>query len=164
MNLKLALAFEPDNLEVRRLIQEVTQEVAGTNLDPLRNATAQKSFDAGCAAELKADVETAIRSFEIALKHEESPVVMNRLAVLLATKRQAYERADALLERASALAPSTELYESNRLRLRARAASAPLPVAPARGSRAPKEKPEARPSLFGSLFGRPKTGKGGGDA
>lgn len=164
MNLKLALAFEPDNLEVRRLIQEVTQETAGTNVDPLRNATAQKNFDAGCAAELKADVETAIRCFEIALKHEESPVVMNRLGILLGTKRQAYERADSLLERASALAPSNEVYASNRLRLRARAASAPPPVAPTRASRAPREKIEARPSLFGGLFGRPKTGRGSGDA
>jgi hypothetical protein len=88
---------------------------------------------------------------------------MNRLAVLLATKRQAYDRADTLLERASALSPSTELYAKNRLRLRARAALAPAPVAPSRQSKAPKDK-EARPSLFGSLFGRSKTGRGSGDA
>lgn len=150
MNLKLAMALDPQNMEVRRLLLEVVKETSGASLPRLKDPTAQMHVEAGCAAELKSSVDVAIRSFEIALKLCEEPAVMRRLAILLIKKRS-YPRARALLERAVALAPSDPIYAASLAKVIARSEELPPQVAP-RGARA--RPPVRKPGLFGSLLAR----------
>ncbi|MFO0728913.1 MAG: tetratricopeptide repeat protein [Myxococcota bacterium] len=155
-SLKLAMAFDPQNMEVRRLLSELNAELSAASCPKLSRAAAQKAFEEACAAEQKGDVEAAIRGFEIALKHGPEAAAMNRLAILLATRRREVSRAEELLERAIQLAPATKIYVRNLERIRAGLPPAPkTPSVPPRPKKAPRAKRlEARPSLLGGLFGR----------
>ncbi|MFO0723054.1 MAG: hypothetical protein U1E65_04655 [Myxococcota bacterium] len=161
MNLKLAIAFDPSNQIYQRLFMDLADEGAGKHLPRLKEAKAQKAFDEGCEAELKADIDGALKFFETSLKLSNDPIVMNRMAVLLATRKKYYSRAEELLMKAVAAAPHSEIYKSNLLKIQERAAAEPPP--PEKEAKKKKKKdgsakgkdkkaPERRTSFFGGMF------------
>ena len=166
MNVKLAIALDPSNTQYQQLFFALADHAAGKNLPKLKSAEAQQAFEEGCQAEVRADVESAIRCFERALQHSEEAIVLNRLAVLLATRKKAFVRARALLTRAIELAPASAIYRRNldkivtshqalseqqkAVELKSREPTPP-PVDPF-AAPAPKAKPRSK-SFLATLFG-----------
>lgn len=114
MKIKLAIALDPNNLDYQRLFFELGERAGPANhLRRMSSPEAQRAFEEGCAAELKNELDRAILSFERSLSHAEEPMVLNRLGVLLATRKRAFARARAALERAVELDPDSSVYQSN---------------------------------------------------
>lgn len=155
MNLKLALAFDPSNQTYQHALAKLVEErrsTASVAPRPL-SARAQRAYDEGCAQEMRGEIDDAVRSFEDSLLHGESPMVLNRLGVLLAMKRQDFACAEALLRRAVQLAPTSAVYAHNLAKIAASRTAEPgkraaPPVVPG------PTKVARRVSIFRRLFGR----------
>jgi hypothetical protein len=119
MNLKLAVAFDPENVTYQEAFAQLgqaqlsTASVASNDAAPTQRPAAQKAYDEGCAAEAAGDVDRAVRLFEAALRLGEDPLILNRLGVVLAMRRSDVRRGQQLLERAVALAPMNPVYTHN---------------------------------------------------
>lgn len=119
MNLKLAVAFDPENVTYQEAFAQLgqaqlsTASVASNDAAPTQRPAAQKAYDEGCAAEAAGDVDRAVRLFEAALRLGEDPLILNRLGVVLAMRRSDVRRGQQLLERAVVLAPMNPVYTHN---------------------------------------------------
>jgi Flp pilus assembly protein TadD len=119
MNLKLAVAFDPENATYQEAFAQLGQaqlshaSLASNDAAPTQRPAAQKAYDEGCAAEAAGDVDRAVRLFEAALRLGEDPLILNRLGVVLAMRRNDVRRGQQLLERAVALAPMNPVYTHN---------------------------------------------------
>ncbi|MEM7676017.1 MAG: hypothetical protein AAF449_08440, partial [Myxococcota bacterium] len=69
-------------------------------------------------AEHRGQVDDCIRLLEQAVANSRQAVYLNRLGVILATKKGAYSRAQALLEEAARLKPSNATYTRNLQKIR----------------------------------------------
>lgn len=114
MNLKLALAFSPDDERFQGLFAQLTQtKVPPKNRTLLRHPQAQAYFEAATKAEMAGEINRTVELLERALKHGEEAAVLNRLGVILAMKKKEFARAQRLLERASELDPKNPAYLHN---------------------------------------------------
>lgn len=154
MNLKLALAFDPTNLEYQQAFDQLGQAVVVASDDPLArlHPQAKKAFEDGCTAEAAGDLERAIRSFERALRQGDEPVVLNRLGVVLAMKKGEWRRGQELLAKAVELAPDNPIYLHNLTKILSRAAAEDL--GSKSGVKASPEPPKPRGSFWMRLFGK----------
>lgn len=119
MNLKLAVAFDPENATYQEAfaqlgqVQASTASLASNEAAPTQRPAAQRAYDEGCAAEASGDIDRAVRMFEAALRLGDDPLILNRLGVVLAMRRSDVRRGQQLLERAVALAPMNPVYTHN---------------------------------------------------
>lgn len=119
MNLKLAVAFDPDNATYQEAFAQLgqaqlsTASIASNDAAPTQRPAAQKAYDEGCAAEAAGDIDRAVRLFEAALRLGDDPLILNRLGVVLAMRRGDVKRGQQLLYRAVELAPMNPVYTHN---------------------------------------------------
>lgn len=123
MNLKLAVAFDPDNATYHEAFAQLGQAQTVGAEPMISRPAAQKAYDEACAAEARGDVDKAIKLMESALRLGDDPVILNRLGVVLSMRRGDTKRAQTLLSRAVELAPSNPVYTHNLSKVLAQAAS-----------------------------------------
>ncbi|MFO0726809.1 MAG: hypothetical protein U1E65_23695 [Myxococcota bacterium] len=122
MNMKLALTFDPAN----ELYHEAYQELL--KAAPIGTATAAVSrarelYDKATHAEKLGRFDDAIDLLEQAIVESKDPAFYNRLGVLLAMKKNEFERAQSLIETALGMSPGNATYEHNLSKVLQRAAA-----------------------------------------
>jgi tetratricopeptide (TPR) repeat protein len=144
MNMKLALTFDPTNELYARAFEEIAAnpEAAPKASSPGRTR-ARELYDAATEAENEGDYDEAIHLLEKAIGVSKQAAFHNRLGVILAMKKQEFERAQTLIEKAIELSPGNPTYERNLQKI--------LSMAATHGMR--KQKKAKRGGLLG-LFGR----------
>ncbi|MEL7369390.1 MAG: hypothetical protein AAFN74_10790 [Myxococcota bacterium] len=146
LNMKLALAFEPDNVEYQEAFKALEDDPAArarTPSDVVRSA--RDYFEEAKEAEHRGQIDDCVQLLEKAVVHSRQAVYLNRLGVMLATKKGAYARAQALLEEATKLKPGNATYARNLQKIRYLASSEE-----GRGA-APRE---LKTGILQGLFGR----------
>jgi tetratricopeptide (TPR) repeat protein len=115
MNLKLAIAFDPHNREYKDAFRALADAPATASDAPPRplHAAAAKLYDEAGKAEANGELDRAVRLLDRALQTSKEPVVMNRLGVILATRKHDYRRAQELLEAAVEIDPHNSAYTHN---------------------------------------------------
>lgn len=111
MNMKLAIALDPDNQEYATLYVDLLAEKPAPSL--IDHVGAQQLFDDAARSESAGDHERAIVTLEKALKLSRHPIVLNRLGVLYASKRRDFAKSKELLEAAVEAAPHNLAYVQN---------------------------------------------------
>ncbi|MEM7677488.1 MAG: hypothetical protein AAF449_15925, partial [Myxococcota bacterium] len=114
MNVKLALTFDPTNELYMTALNELNKDPAAKprSMSNVRSEGRQL-YDQATEAEQRGDIDRAVELLEKALKKSRRAPFLNRLGVLLATKKRHFERAQVLLEEAIELNPSNTTYERN---------------------------------------------------
>lgn len=140
MNLKLAAAFQPDRETIRRLFDELAREGEAPPPTP-RHAAASALYAKATDAEDRGGIDEAIGLLERALKADRDPVILNRLGVLLATRKRDLARAQTLLEEAVQEAPQNPAYMHNLSKVLVRTVDVDAPREP-------------KGSFWGRVFGR----------
>jgi hypothetical protein len=153
MNLKLAIAFDPHNEKYQEAFSQLANLSSPTEPGPrvVHNA-AQKLYEDACIAETAGDIDKAIKLLETGLRHGEDPILLNRLGVVVATKKRQFLRAQELLQRAIELAPQNPVYTHNLSKILGLAASRDVERAASSPGREPQTK--KRGSFWQRLFGR----------
>jgi tetratricopeptide (TPR) repeat protein len=123
MNLKLAVAFHPNNPVYQALFRSLVDAPAPqvTEPKPLHGAAA-KLYEEAERAEAGGELDRTIRLLERALQVSKEAVILNRLGVILATKKRDFGRAQELLEAAVELDPQNAAYVHNLSKILAAAA------------------------------------------
>lgn len=111
MNLKLAIALDPDNQQYAALYIDLLAERPPPSL--IDHVGAEQLFHEATQAEGEGDFERAIAVLEKAIKLSRHPVLLNRAGVLYATKRRDFAKAKELLEAAVEAAPYNPAYVHN---------------------------------------------------
>lgn len=111
MNLKLAIALDPDNQGYAALYVDLLAEKPPTAL--IDHPGAQQLFNEATAAESAGEFERAMGILEKAIKLSRHPVLLNRLGVLYATKKREFAKAREMLEAAVEAAPYNPAYVHN---------------------------------------------------
>ncbi|MEL7240424.1 MAG: hypothetical protein AAGK78_16320, partial [Planctomycetota bacterium] len=112
--MKLALTFDPSNELYRTALEELNRDPAAKprSMSNVRSE-GRILYDKATEAEQRGDIDRAVELLEKALKKSRRAPFLNRLGVLLATKKKQFERAQVLLEEAIELNPSNTTYERN---------------------------------------------------
>jgi hypothetical protein len=111
MNLKLAIALDPDNQHYAALYLDLLAEKPPSAL--IDHVGGQQLFNEATSAESAGDFDRAISILEKAIKLSRHPVLLNRLGVLYATKRRDFVKAKEMLEGAVEAAPYNPAYVHN---------------------------------------------------
>lgn len=115
MNMKLALTFDPKNRDYLHAFDKLSKipESHAKSGGGGAKSKAREYYDKATEAENRGDWDGAIEFLERALKESEQGAFYNRLGVLVATKKQRFDDAQAYIEKALELQPSNPLYERN---------------------------------------------------
>ncbi|MBI2377077.1 MAG: hypothetical protein HYV07_23960 [Deltaproteobacteria bacterium] len=140
LSLRIARALDPEDASLSKLLESAQRvQTVSTNDPELRN-----EFEEALRAEEKGRLDTAIALLEKALEKRRDAVVLNRLGVILSTRRRNLRRARDLLEEAARLAPENPTYAHNLSKIERMLA--------------PRAQPPARPpppqGLLRRIFGR----------
>lgn len=111
MNLKLAIALDPDNQQYAALFIDLLAERPPPSL--IDHVGAEQLFHEATQAEGEGDFDRAIAVLEKAIKLSRHPVLLNRAGVLYATKKRDFVKAKELLEAAVEAAPYNPAYVHN---------------------------------------------------
>lgn len=123
MNLKLAVAFDPNNPAYQALFRSLIDAPAPQTIEPKPlHGAAAKLYEEAERAEAGGELDRTIRLLERALQVSKEAVILNRLGVILATKRRDFVRAQDLLEAAVELDPQNAAYVHNLSKILAAAA------------------------------------------
>lgn len=146
-NIKLALAFEPYSALLDRTLRMLVRELASAARGPTPKAKVNALFEKAGRAEMR-DPEGAIALLEEAIEIEPDARVLNRLGVILAMRKQNYERGRSLLEQAIRLSPENDTYRHNLEKV--------LMMASACEEEERRNQPKPRKSVFG-LFSKKRS-------
>ncbi len=123
MNLKLAVAFHPHNPVYQALFRSLVDAPAPQSIEPRPlHGAAAKLYEEAERAEAGGELDRTIRLLERALQVSKEAVILNRLGVILATKKRDFGRAQELLEAAVELDPQNAAYVHNLSKVLAAAA------------------------------------------
>ncbi|MCB9650015.1 MAG: hypothetical protein H6730_26020 [Deltaproteobacteria bacterium] len=126
MNMKLAITFDPTNELYAEALEELSKNPdasRGSPQGPPGRSRAREYYDAATEAENIGDVDKAIELLEKAVAESRQAVFLNRLGVILATKRKDFLRAQDLIQQAIELSPGNATYEKNLHKVLSRAAT-----------------------------------------
>ena len=112
MNLKLALTYEKDNIELKNVLSDLVR-VGKPVEKPSADQEATRLFHMAAEEEAKENVDRAIELLEQAIARSAEAPFFNRLGVIVATKKHDLSRARQLIERAIALDPENKTYRNN---------------------------------------------------
>lgn len=115
MNLKLAVAFDPENATYQALFKAlIAAPEAPTPTSPRpAHGAAAKLYEEAERAEAKGEIDRTVRLLERALLASREAVILNRLGVILATRKHELLRAQRLLEEAIEQDSSNPAYVHN---------------------------------------------------
>jgi tetratricopeptide (TPR) repeat protein len=111
-NIKLALAFDPMDSELRTAMRLISDEVASATRGESRSSKAAALFEKASREEAH-NVDQAIEDLEEALSLWPDARYYNRLGVILAMRKRDLVRGAQLLEKAVSLSPTTDTYRHN---------------------------------------------------
>jgi len=122
MNMKLAISFDSSNSLYHEAYQELLKAA------PIGSANAAVSrarelYDKATTAEKLSRFDEAIELLEQAIEESKDPAFFNRLGVLLAMKKNEFDRAQSLIETALEMSPGNSTYEHNLSKVLQRAAA-----------------------------------------
>jgi tetratricopeptide (TPR) repeat protein len=122
MNMKLAISFDSSNNLYHESYQELLKAA------PIGSANAAVSrarelYDKATTAEKLGRFDEAIELLEQAIEESKDPAFFNRLGVLLAMKKNEFDRAQSLIETALEMSPGNSTYEHNLSKVLQRAAA-----------------------------------------
>jgi Flp pilus assembly protein TadD len=112
MNLKLALAYDKDNAELRKLLTEIEREEEGPAASGA-DANAMALFREAGIEEARNNIDRAIELLERALALSKQAELYNRLGVILATRKREVARGRELIMKAIELEPANKTYRHN---------------------------------------------------
>lgn len=129
MNMKLAITFDPHNLELKQAFESMLQARQTATV----GGRAHLLYNAATQAEAKGDPKEAIRLLRLAILSAREAPFLNRLGVLLAAQRQDFTEAEALIQEALRIQPGNPTYKQNLKKVQNSKAKAKRPQKKPRG-------------------------------